>query len=274
MIDLAGSEKAASDEERRKEGSYINKSLLTLGTVISKLTETTNGKSPGHIPFRDSKLTRILQTALSGLAKVAVICTISPTPNSMEESLNTLKFASRVKRITIHAKNDEVMDDKALIHKYRNEIAELKSKLQSTNENLQKEKEATQSAILAERREYDQQMRQMKSVRNAMKERIDHLTRLILTSSSIEELPPSPPSQSMDDHTTIGRDDIIHQLRQQLYRVTQDSKEKDQRILALEEQLRQQAALTSQLETALTVARAELEVNQLIAKETNSRFFV
>ncbi|OAD08586.1 hypothetical protein MUCCIDRAFT_119008, partial [Mucor lusitanicus CBS 277.49] len=130
LIDLAGSEKAASDQDRRKEGSYINKSLLTLGTVISKLTDPSTGKSPSHIPYRDSKLTRILQTALSGLAKVAVICTISPS--NLEESLNTLKFASRVKRITTHAKNDEVMDDKALLQKYRTEIVELKSKLQST----------------------------------------------------------------------------------------------------------------------------------------------
>ena len=82
MIDLAGSEKAASNEDRRKEGSYINKSLLTLGTVISKLTESSNGKFPTHIPFRDSKLTRILQTALTGQAKVAVICAISPSISS------------------------------------------------------------------------------------------------------------------------------------------------------------------------------------------------
>lgn len=203
----------------------------------------------------------------------------------MEESLNTLKFASRVKRITIHAKNDEVMDDKALLQKYRNEIAELRAKLQSTNDNLVKEKEATHSAMLAERREYDQQMRQMKNVRHAMKERIDHLTRLILTSSSVvmndttaamlvaSDFPPSPPSSEkmvLDDN----KEEIIHQLRQQLYQMTQESKEKDQRILALEEQLRQQASITSQLETALTVARAELEVNQLIAKETSkSNFF-
>ncbi|KAI8080836.1 P-loop containing nucleoside triphosphate hydrolase protein [Gilbertella persicaria] len=185
LIDLAGSEKAASNEERRKEGSYINKSLLTLGTVISKLTETSNGKPPAHIPFRDSKLTRILQTALTGQAKVAVICAISPSLNSVEESINTLKFASRVKRITIHAKNDAVMNDKALLQKYQSEIVELKSKLQSTAEVLQQEKEKTESAILAERMDHEQQMQRMQTIRNVMKERIDHLTRLILTSSSV-----------------------------------------------------------------------------------------
>ncbi|CAO3682575.1 unnamed protein product [Rhizopus microsporus] len=169
LIDLAGSEKAASNEERRKEGAYINKSLLTLGTVISKLTE--NGKSTAHIPYRDSKLTRILQTSLSGLAKVAVICTISPSASAVEESINTLKFASRVKRITIHAKNDDIMDDKALLQKYRGEIAELKTKLQSTTEVLRKEKEMTQTMLAAERREHEEQLRQMRNVRTTLKER-------------------------------------------------------------------------------------------------------
>ncbi|RKO84700.1 kinesin motor domain-containing protein, partial [Blyttiomyces helicus] len=73
LIDLAGSEKATTDLDRRKEGAFINKSLLTLATVISKLTDE---KSWGHVPYRDSKLTRILQSSLSGNARVAVICTI------------------------------------------------------------------------------------------------------------------------------------------------------------------------------------------------------
>jgi centromeric protein E len=73
LIDLAGSEsaRAAASRNHRMEGSYINKSLLTLGAVIAKLSE----KSPGHVPFRDSKLTRLLQSSLSGPgARVAVVC--------------------------------------------------------------------------------------------------------------------------------------------------------------------------------------------------------
>ncbi|KAK4522063.1 ribosomal 40S subunit protein S13 [Mucor velutinosus] len=292
LIDLAGSEKAASDQDRRKEGSYINKSLLTLGTVISKLTDPNTGKSPSHIPYRDSKLTRILQTALSGLAKVAVICTISPS--NMEESLNTLKFASRVKRITTHAKNDEVMDDKALLQKYRSEIVELKSKLQSTAELLQKEKE---SALIAERRDHDQQMKLMRNTRNAMKERIDHLTRLILTSSSVvnndpasataslqQQLHdvqnglPSPPADSECKNSnasglvstggSTSQQQEILELRKLLSKVTRESNEKDQHILALEEQLGQQTAINAQLETELSVMKAELELTkQLQANE-------
>ena len=77
LIDLAGSESgsAAMSKKNRMEGSYINKSLLTLGAVISKLSEG----SAMHIPFRDSKLTRLLQSSLSGSgAKVGVVCCITP----------------------------------------------------------------------------------------------------------------------------------------------------------------------------------------------------
>lgn len=63
LIDLAGSESATSSGDRQKEGSFINKSLLALGTVISKLTES-GANSSTHIPYRDSKLTRLLQPAL------------------------------------------------------------------------------------------------------------------------------------------------------------------------------------------------------------------
>lgn len=80
----------------RREGSYINKSLLTLGTVIHKLSD----KGAIHIPFRDSKLTRLLQSSLSrNGAKVAIICTVTPASMQAEETHNTLKFASRAKKV-------------------------------------------------------------------------------------------------------------------------------------------------------------------------------
>ncbi|KAI9003619.1 kinesin motor domain-containing protein, partial [Gaertneriomyces semiglobifer] len=128
LIDLAGSEKATTDTDRRKEGAYINKSLLTLGTVISKLTDekhAMNSNAGGvHIPYRDSKLTRILQSSLAGNAKISVICTISPTIANAEESTNTLKFAARVKKVVIKASANRIVDEKALLQKYKAEIEE------------------------------------------------------------------------------------------------------------------------------------------------------
>ncbi|RKP15293.1 kinesin motor domain-containing protein, partial [Piptocephalis cylindrospora] len=125
LIDLAGSEKASEDEERRKEASFINKSLLTLGNVIHKLSE----EDPSHIPYRDSKLTRILQPSLSGNARVVVICTLCPTGRAYGESINTLRFAQRLKKVTTTATTNRILDDKALLQKYRLEIMELKAKL-------------------------------------------------------------------------------------------------------------------------------------------------
>ncbi|KAI8449826.1 kinesin motor domain-containing protein, partial [Phakopsora pachyrhizi] len=88
LIDLAGSESAASSHERRKEGAFINRSLLALSTVISKLS-----KNEQHIPYRDSKLTRLLQTSLGGNAKVVVICAVSACADSVVETLSTLRLA-------------------------------------------------------------------------------------------------------------------------------------------------------------------------------------
>ncbi|KAG0275586.1 hypothetical protein BGZ95_008613 [Linnemannia exigua] len=208
LIDLAGSEKASSDVERRKEGAFINKSLLTLGTVIAKLTD----EKGGHIPYRDSKLTRILQSSLSGNARVSVICTISPSFLNVEESHNTLKFAARVKKIITKAHTNQVMDDKALLEKYRREITELKAQLlltaaaaaagasqhdseygggngvggrQQLHQHQQHPDSHLSHLLERERLKHEEEMIEMNLVRNALKERIDQLTKLILTSQSI-----------------------------------------------------------------------------------------
>ena len=116
LCDLAGSEKITAQQERRKEGAFINKSLLALSTVISKLSaesQTQNKKtSPNgsvsennntnHIPYRDSKLTRILQPALSGNSIVTTICTVDTKYEASTETLNTLRFASRAKNVSLH----------------------------------------------------------------------------------------------------------------------------------------------------------------------------
>ncbi|KAJ1961450.1 Kinesin-like protein kip2 [Dispira parvispora] len=179
LIDLAGSEKATGNAERRKEGAFINKSLLTLGTVIAKLTSD----KAGHIPFRDSKLTRILQSSLSGHARVSVIATVSPASANYEESINTLKFAARVKRVMVRAETHQVMDDKALLQKYRLEILDLKSKLQQVNQNIGRENELI--IWRREKQKYQEELMELQLSRTALKERIDHLTKLILTSSSV-----------------------------------------------------------------------------------------
>ncbi|PKU83466.1 kinesin-like protein KIN-7L [Dendrobium catenatum] len=131
LVDLAGSERIAKTGAggvRLKEGKHINKSLMILGNVINKLSE--NGKHRAHIPYRDSKLTRILQPALGGNAKTSIICTVAPEEVHIEETKGTLQFASRAKRITNCAQVNEVLTDAALLKRQKQEIEELRRKLQ------------------------------------------------------------------------------------------------------------------------------------------------
>ncbi|XP_019165490.1 PREDICTED: kinesin-like protein KIN-7E isoform X3 [Ipomoea nil] len=128
FVDLAGSERASqalSVGQRLKEGCHINRSLLTLGTVIRKLSKGRNG----HVNYRDSKLTRILQPALGGNARTAIICTLSPARSHVEQSRNTLLFACCAKEVTTNAQVNVVMSDKALVKHLQKELARLESEL-------------------------------------------------------------------------------------------------------------------------------------------------
>lgn len=90
----------------------------------------------GHIPFRDSKLTRILQSSLGGNARTAIICTISPARSHVEQSRNTLLFANCAKEVTTNARVNVVVSDKALVKKLQRELARLESELRSTGSNF------------------------------------------------------------------------------------------------------------------------------------------
>ncbi|GFP82130.1 kinesin-like protein nack2 [Phtheirospermum japonicum] len=120
LVDLAGSERATqsnADGTRLKEGSHINRSLLTLTTVIRKL--------------RDSKLTRILQTSLGGNARTAIICTMSPALSHVEQSRNTLLFATSAKEVTNSAKVNMIVEKKQLVKQLKDEVARLEAELRS-----------------------------------------------------------------------------------------------------------------------------------------------
>ncbi|XP_027090774.1 kinesin-like protein KIN-4A isoform X1 [Coffea arabica] len=102
LVDLAGSERAkrtGSDGLRFKEGVHINKGLLALGNVISALGDEKKRKEGVHVPYRDSKLTRLLQDSLGGNSRTFMIACISPADINAEETLNTLKYANRARNI-------------------------------------------------------------------------------------------------------------------------------------------------------------------------------
>ncbi|OAE29967.1 hypothetical protein AXG93_669s1160 [Marchantia polymorpha subsp. ruderalis] len=134
LVDLAGSErvnKTGAEGARLKEGTHINKSLMTLGNVINKLSEGIE-KQGGHVPYRDSKLTRILQPALGGNAKTLIVCNITPAMLHVDETRGTLQFASRANRVTNCAQVNEIMTDAALLKRQKKEIEELRKKLQES----------------------------------------------------------------------------------------------------------------------------------------------
>jgi hypothetical protein len=129
LVDLAGSERVrltGATGQRLEESRKINQSLSALGNVIAALT--TSGRQ--HIPYRDSKLTRILEDSLGGNCKTTMMAMISPALEAYVESLSTLKFANRAKNIKNEAHVNEDLDQKALLRKYEKEIKKLRSELE------------------------------------------------------------------------------------------------------------------------------------------------
>ncbi|KAJ6766023.1 KINESIN-LIKE PROTEIN KIN-7D MITOCHONDRIAL [Salix purpurea] len=216
LIDLAGSESSKTETTgiRRKEGSYINKSLLTLGTVIGKLSE---GRA-SHVPYRDSKLTRLLQSSLSGHGHVSLICTVTPASSNMEETHNTLKFASRAKRVEIYASRNKIIDEKSLIKKYQKEISSLKQELDQLRQGMLTG--VSHEEILSLRQKLEEGQVKMQSrleeeeeAKAALMSRIQRLTKLILvsTKNTIPGLTDVPGHQLSH---SVGEDDKLDVLRE------------------------------------------------------------
>jgi kinesin family protein 3/17 len=133
MVDLAGSERvkiSGATGKQLDESRRINKSLSALGNVINALTDP----KTKHIPYRDSKLTRLLQNSLGGNCKTSMIAMISPYDGSYNESISTLNFAKRAKSIIIKASVNEEVNQNALISQYEKELSRLRQELNEKNE--------------------------------------------------------------------------------------------------------------------------------------------
>lgn len=140
LIDLAGSEKlpylsTASENNPKhvKELSAINKSLSSLGNVISALASSTRS----HIPYRDSKLTRILQDSLSGNTRTILVACVAPTVIHTMETMSTLQFAERAKNVKLQVRANTLVDDKVTLAKAQSEITRLKALLSHAMKQLE-----------------------------------------------------------------------------------------------------------------------------------------
>ncbi|CAO1356128.1 unnamed protein product [Diamesa serratosioi] len=133
LVDLAGSEnisKAGNEKGiRTRESVNINQSLLTLGRVITALVERTP-----HIPYRESKLTRLLQESLGGRTKTSIVATVSPGHKDIEETLSTLDYAHRAKHIQNKPEVNQRLTKKVVLKEYTEEIDRLKRDLMAARE--------------------------------------------------------------------------------------------------------------------------------------------
>ncbi|KAF8123072.1 P-loop containing nucleoside triphosphate hydrolase protein [Mycena galopus ATCC 62051] len=246
LIDLAGSERATSDKERTKEGRYINTSLLTLGTVIATLAENAAKGKSDHVPFRNSKLTRMLQPSLSGNARVSVVCTINPDASAVSESMSTLQFARRIKGVHLNAQKKEIVDTDALIERYRKEIEDLKTRL------AEREKEADAPTLRTRRLSAREQIDESKAMTD-LNSRIKQLTKLILTSQTVGSGDDSRPGSPVK----IDFDKSPYQLQEELLAAR----------LQLESQSNQILSLEATLGARSEAAAADEEKDKLISEQ-------
>ncbi|XP_050384584.1 kinesin-like protein KIN-5B [Argentina anserina] len=173
LVDLAGSEnisRSGAREARAREAGEINKSLLTLGRVINALVEHST-----HIPYRDSKLTRLLRESLGGKTKTCIIATISPCYHFVDETLSTLDYAHRAKNIKNKPEANQKMSKTVLLKDLYIEIERMKEDIRAARE---------KNGVYIPRERYVQEEAEKK----ARVERIEQLENdLILTKEQVEK---------------------------------------------------------------------------------------
>ncbi|XP_066503711.1 kinesin-like protein KIF14 [Hoplias malabaricus] len=179
LVDLAGSERCATAQtsgDRLREGASINKSLLTLGKVISALSEQAQSRKKVFIPYRESVLTWLLKESLGGNSKTAMIATLSPAASNVDESLSTLRYAQQARLIINVAKVNEDTNAK-LIRELKAEVEKLRA-AQMSSQGIDPEKmRLFQQEIAALKTQLSQQEREMAEVHRTWKEKLDQAER-------------------------------------------------------------------------------------------------
>ncbi|KJE96623.1 kinesin family member 11 [Capsaspora owczarzaki ATCC 30864] len=167
LVDLAGSEnigRSGAVSQRAREAGNINQSLLTLGRVITSLVE---GRD--HVPYRESKLTRLLQDSLGGTTRTCIIATVSPAAINVEETLSTLDYAHRAKNVKNRPEINQKLTKRSLIRDYTVEIERLKRDLVASREKngffiAQENYEAMEETIKTQREQLAEHQTRMDAV--------------------------------------------------------------------------------------------------------------
>eukprot|EP00898_Chlorokybus_atmophyticus_P003663 jgi/Chlat1/4298/Chrsp29S04386 len=288
LVDLAGSERvrlSGASGRRLEESKKINQSLSALGNVIAALTEGragVGGKGP-HVPYRDSKLTRILEDSLGGNCRTTMVATIAPGSDCLLESLSTLKFAARAKRVRNAAHINEDVDQKTLLRKYERELKRLRAELEQKSRNVvdkrrlleleeqrrraEADKLAAITALEARSREF---MRE-KAEKRKLEERIVSMQSQLLVGGEpaslkmrreyearLAELERERQAVDQDKAQVDRYKQLLLKQRDIMMQLTERLNERDEQIIVLQEEMEASERHRRKLEDRLDMKTAEL----------------
>ncbi|KAI6218650.1 Kinesin-like protein [Aphelenchoides fujianensis] len=301
LVDLAGSErqsKTGAQGERFKESTKINLSLSALGNVISALVD---GGKGSYVPYRDSKLTRLLQDSLGGNSKTVMVANVGPASFNIDETLGTLRYANRAKNIKNKPRINEDPKD-ALLREFQTTIADLKQKLEKRMTSSRKRRRRPQTAsgpngeeiinqddpelaIREQQRKLDAEREELlknneiiseekQRMLAALEERAEQLAQEREAKSSIEAK-----IQAMESKLLTGGTNLVDQTREQQELLKQrnielaDQKRKEREIL---QQLELQDENTAEIQETFNTLQQEVEVKtrrlkKLVAKHQQLR---
>ncbi|KAG2394020.1 hypothetical protein C9374_003784 [Naegleria lovaniensis] len=260
LVDLAGSENASLqvDDNRKREGQNINLSLLHLKEIISKLA---NGEKVSS--FRNSKLTRILGDSLSGNARVAVICCISPEEAKFRETKRTLEFGSNARRIVIKPTVNSECDN-ALIMKYQTELESLQNELALLREKLKNQKDDVDKEETEE---------EVKNLENVVKELTDSMITnksLLIKLEDVEKEKRDRDAKIIEIEKEKQRLELMLKLEEEKQRIQEEeSRNKDQVLLQLQQEtlamnIRLEEISLSKKEWESQSQRKEIQIKELM----------
>lgn len=254
LVDLAGSERQAktgAQGERLKEATKINLSLSALGNVISALVD---GKST-HIPYRDSKLTRLLQDSLGGNAKTVMVANVGPASYNVEETLTTLRYANRAKNIKNKPRVNEDPKD-ALLREFQEEIARLKAQLEKRSigrrKRREKRREEEKMRLLKEKEKKMEDLRREKDAAEMLGAKIKAMESKLLVGG-----------KNIVDHTN-EQQKILEQKRQEIA-------EQKRREREIQQQMESRDEETLELKETYTSLQQEVDIKTKKLKKLFSK---
>ncbi|KAM0732655.1 Kinesin-like protein Klp61F [Formica fusca] len=266
LVDLAGSEnigRSGAVDRRAREAGNINQSLLTLGRVITALVE----RAP-HIPYRESKLTRLLQESLGGRTKTSIIATVSPANINLEETLSTLDYAHRAKNITNRPEINQKLSKKALLKEYTEEIERLRRDLLAARE---------RNGVYLAQENYNEMQSLIENQSKEIEEKITHIKVLKETMETKEQifddLQAKHNEQTNHLHETKEQlETTTHALKSTTALLEMTEREKEEQSHLVKKHVSTEKELLSQAQILLNVAdTVTTDVNKLQDKISHKR---